>query len=261
VLAVSEVLFEAHDGVAVITLNAPARRNALTPDMGQRLSEICDEIEANRSIGAAVIRGAGGHFCSGAHRRVLSEAEVNPADPQSYSDNTLVYGSFYRFGQLGVPTVAAVCGAAVGAGMNLLLAADLRVVADNCRLQAGFLRLGIHPGGGHFVLMNRLAGREATAAMVLFSEEISGAEAHRVGLAWEVLPQDRVDTRAMELAARAARDPELSRAAVRSFRRETDTPGVSWDVALHAERPTQMWSLRRRGLIQLGSSLADVPLT
>lgn len=149
----------ARDGaVAVVTLNAARRRNALTPAMAGELSAACDEIDNDNTIGAVVIRSAGGHFCSGADRSVLKAAEANPADEQSYADNSAVYGAFYRFGHLRCPTVAAVQGAAVGAGMNLLLAADVRVIAQDARLISGFLRIGIHPGGGHFALMNRLAG-------------------------------------------------------------------------------------------------------
>src|SRR5919107_1147213 len=68
--------------------------------------------------------------------------------------------------------LAAVCGAAVGAGINLMLATDLRVVAQNARILAGFLRIGLHPGGGFFTIAGRTGGREATAAIGLFSEEI-----------------------------------------------------------------------------------------
>ena len=95
-----------------------------------------------------------------------------------------IYDSFYRLGQVRVPTVAAVRGSAVGAGMNMLLAADLRIVAQDARLLCGFLKRGMHPGGGHFVILSRLIGREAAAAMALFGEEINGDKAVELGLAW-----------------------------------------------------------------------------
>jgi enoyl-CoA hydratase/carnithine racemase len=98
-----------------------------------------------------------------------------------------IYDSFYRLGQVKVPTVAAVRGSAVGAGMNMLLAAHLRICGSwrgtpgSC---AGFLKRGMHPGGGHFVILSRLIGREAAAAMALFGEEINGDKAVELGLAW-----------------------------------------------------------------------------
>ncbi len=236
------------EGVAVVTLDAPERRNALTADMAQALIEECDRIDADPSVGAAVVQGAGGHFCAGAHRAVLDGAGDDPADPDAYAAIGSVYAAFQRVGRLAVPTIAAVRGAAVGAGVNLMMATDLRVVAASARIIAGFLRIGLHPGGGHFTLLGRTAGREATSAMALFSEEVDGARAVELGLAWECLPDDEVAARAVELASRPARDPALARAAVASFRSELDPPGASWEVASQAERAAQMWSLRRRAI-------------
>jgi enoyl-CoA hydratase len=236
------------DGVAVVTLDAPERRNALTPGMARALVEVCDRIDDDLGIGAAVVRGSDGHFCAGAHRAVLDTAGEDPADPTSYDDNGAIYQAFQRFGRLQVPTIAAVRGAAVGAGVNLMMATDLRITGTSARIIAGFLRIGIHPGGGHFVLMGRTAGREATAAMSLFGEEIDGARAAELGLAWACLPDDEAEDHAIDLARRPAKDPELARAAVASFRSELDAPGTPWDVASQAERASQMWSLRRRNL-------------
>lgn len=128
--------------------------------------------------------------------------------------------------------------------MNMLLATDLRIVARDARLLCGFLKRGIHPGGGHFVILSRLIGREAAAAMAVFGEEIDGEKAAELGLAWESVDDDFVDDRAIELATRVAGDPELARVTVENFRTETATP-VSWEVAMQFERPAQMWSMRR----------------
>jgi enoyl-CoA hydratase len=127
----------------------------------------------------------------------------------------------------------------------MLLAADLRVVARDARLICGFLKRGIHPGGGHFVLLSRLVGREAAAAMALFGEELDGARAVALGLAWETVDDAAVEDRARELAARVAADPALARVAAANFRKETGPPHVSWEIATQFERPAQMWSMRR----------------
>jgi len=242
----AEVLLEIEDGVAVVTLDAPHRRNALVPTMVHELLEICDHIDADETIGAVVVRANGPSFCAGAHRAVLTEAGRDPARSDHYRDLELTYRAFARVGELRPPSVAAVRGHAVGAGVNLMLATDLRVVAEDARIVTGFLRIGIHPGGGHFALLARLAGREAAAAMGLFGEEIDGRGAVRLGLAWEALPEPEVEPRARELARRAAADPELARAAVRSLRLELGPPALPWAAALEAEKAAQMWSLRRR---------------
>ncbi|WP_033291752.1 enoyl-CoA hydratase-related protein [Amycolatopsis jejuensis] len=233
------------DGIAVVTVDAPEVKNGLTPEMGLQLAEVCDVIDGDPAIGAAVIRGAAGTFCSGADRRRWNPG-ADQAEDTTFRENGAVYGAFVRFGKLAVPTVAAVRGAAVGAGLNLALAADLRVVAVNARLLAGFLRIGLHPGGGYFTISGRTAGREATAAMGLFGEEIDGPRAVEIGLAWAAVPDAEVEDTALRLAARPAKDPALAREAVRSFRAELGPPALGWDAAVEFERATQMWSQRRR---------------
>ena len=240
-----EVLLEVDSGVAVVTLNAPQRRNALTPPMARDLIAVFDEVDAREEVGALVVRGVGRSFCAGGDLQTLLEAGRDPAAPETYTAMGAIYDCFYRLGQVEVPTIAAVRGSAVGAGMNMLLAADLRIVARDVRLICGFLKRGLHPGGGHFVLLPRLVGREAAAAMALFGEQVDGERAVQLGLAWETVDDAAVEDRAMELAAGVAADPALARAAVGSFRIETGPPHVSWAIATQFERPAQMWSMRR----------------
>ena len=106
--------------------------------------------------------------------------------------------------------------------------------------------LGIHPGGGHFTLLQRAGGRETAAAMGLFGEEVDGDRAVALGLAWAAHDDEAVLESALALAGRVAHDPPLARRAVASFRRETAPGGLPWDVAVELERSPQMWSLRRR---------------
>ena len=143
---------EISEGVAFITLNAPATRNALNSELAEQFVAACDAADRDPAVGAAVIRGAGGTFCSGAERGHLEDVGRDPAEERRYASLGAIYRAFTRVGQLQVPTIAAVRGAAVGAGINLMLAADLRIVAEDARLISGFLRIGLHPGGGHFGL-------------------------------------------------------------------------------------------------------------
>lgn len=242
----SEVDLQTLAGVATITLSAPERRNSLTVAMAQELIDVCEQIDGDPLVGAVVVRGSGGFFCAGAHRDTLADAGRDPATPEAFSQMGVIYESFVRVGRLAPPTIAAIVGGAVGAGVNLAYATDLRVVAEDAMLLAGFLRIGLHPGGGHFALSGRLAGREATIAASVFGEPISGSRAVELGLAWEALPASAVEARAHEIAARAGADPELARRTIRSARQELGPPAVAWDVALEAERGSQMWSLRRR---------------
>lgn len=241
-----EILLERRDGVAVLTLNAPKRRNSLTGSMASQLLDACAEIDEDPMVGAVVIRGAGGYFCSGGDRAMLASVGEAPAKDEAFGLLGRVYDSFRRVGALQPPTISAIEGGAVGAGLNLAMATDLRIVADNARLISGFLPIGLHPGGGHATLVGRAGGREVANAVVLFGESLTGMECVTHGLAWEALPPDAVFTRAFELASRAAVDPALSRRIARSTRLQAGPPTIGWDAALELERASQMWSMQRK---------------
>jgi len=242
-----EVRVERSGGVARLVLDAPTRRNALTVAMAAEVVAACDELDADPSVGAVVVSG-GPFFCAGADRAVLAAAGADPAAPLAYADLGAIYRAFQRVGELAAPTIAAVRGGAVGAGMNLLLATDLRVVAAEARLVSGFLPIGLHPGGGHGHLLARAAGREAAAALALFGARIDGTRAAQLGLAWAAVGDADVEGTALELAEVPGADPELARATARSVRAEAGPPGLPWSAAVELERAAQMWSLRRRDL-------------
>jgi enoyl-CoA hydratase len=241
---VAEIHLDSDGPVRLITLDAPERRNALVPGMAAELVAACEAVDRDPDAGAVVLRAVGPAFCAGAHRGVLGAAAADPTDPENFDALSAVYAAFVRVGSLALPVIAAVAGDSVGAGVNLLLAADLRIIAEDARVITGFLGLGVHPGGGHFTLMGRAAGRSATAALSLFGEAIDGARAANLGIAWEALPRADVEARAVELAYRVGRNPKLARAMVRSFRDELGPPGLPWASALEAERGLQLWSLR-----------------
>ena len=245
----NEISVERRDGgVAMLTLDAAGRRNALTVDMAEELVAACDQLDADHHVGAVVVRGEGGFFCAGGDRATLEAAGHDPADPEVYSGLSAVYRSFARVGLLQAPTIAAVRGGAVGAGLNLMLATDLRVVARDARLISGFLPIGLHPGGGHGALLGRTGAREAAAAMALFGEQLDGERAAALGLAWLAVDDPDVEETATELAARAAADPELARRTAASLRTVLGPPAIPWAAALELERASQMWSMRRKAL-------------
>lgn len=244
----TEVRTEIAAGVATITLAAPERRNALTPQMARELVAACDAIDADASVGAVIVRGDGGYFCAGGDRATLAAAGEDPAEPERFTALGEVYRAFVRVGELEPPTIAAVHGGAVGAGMNLLLATDLRVVARDAKLASGFLPIHIHHGGGHGALLGRLVSRETMNALVLFGERLTGEQAVALGLAWSAVDPGAVDEEARRLAAIPAADPELARRTARSIRTVNGPPALPWAAALEVERPAQMWSMRRKAL-------------
>src|SRR5699024_2845226 len=127
---------------------------------------------------------------------------------ESTEDGLLaIYQGFLRIAHCPLPTIAAVNGPAVGAGLNLALACDVRITAESAQFDARFLQLGIHPGGGHMWMMQRIAGPQVTAATVLFSDVLDGREAVDAGLAWRCVADDELLEEAQRLAGRAAAAP------------------------------------------------------
>ncbi len=163
--------------VAVVTLDDPGRRNALSLQLCEDLVTTIGGLSSDPDVGAIVVTGAGSAFCAGADLSQLGD---------SSSDGLkLIYEGFMAVARCPIPTVAAVNGPAVGAGMNLALATDLRIVGPRGRFDCRFLNLGIHPGGGHTWMLRRIVGPQAASAMVLFGEVLDADASVERGLAWE----------------------------------------------------------------------------
>ncbi len=187
------------EGVATLTLNHPAERNTLTAAMVADILAAMDEIESDERIGAIVVTGAPPAFCAGANLGNLREATGESLGA--------IYAGFLRIADSPLPTIAAVNGAAVGAGMNLALGCDVRLAARRARFDTRFLQLGLHPGGGHTWMFRRIAGPQTTLAAVVFGEVLDGPEAERLGLVHRCVPDDELAAAAQAMAARAASAP------------------------------------------------------
>ena len=120
---------------------------------------------------------------------------------------TSIYEGFLRVLRSPLPTIAAVNGAAVGAGINLALACDVRIAGMPRRFDTRFVKIGLHPGGGHTWMLERAVGPQSAAAMVLFGAVVDGPRAVEIGLAWSCHPDDELVEAATEFAAGAARGP------------------------------------------------------
>ncbi len=224
------------DRVATLTLNNPGERNTLTAPMVAEILSAMDSIEADPGIGAVVVTGAAPAFCAGANLGNLQEST-----PESLKN---IYAGFLRIADSPLPTLAAVNGAAVGAGMNLALGCDVRIAGASARFDTRFLQIGIHPGGGHTWMLRRIAGPQAAMATVVFGEVLSGAEAERIGLVWRCVADDELLGAAQAMAARAASAPrEL---AVETKRTIKEMAGIAeHPEAVEREIVPQVWSTRQ----------------
>ena len=193
----TDVRTEITDHVAVLTVSNPERRNAMNIELSGKLVDAVRNAAADEGVGAIVITGEDPAFCAGGDLGELADA-----DPATLHT---VYAGFLAVADCPLPTVAAVNGAAVGAGLNLALACDLRLAGPQARFDARFLPLGLHPGGGYTWMAQRVLGPQGAAALTLFGDVVDAEEAARIGLVHRVA--DDVVGAAVELAARAAAAP------------------------------------------------------
>lgn len=227
---------EVDGGVAVVMLNDPERRNALNLEMVDEIVDTFDRLEADETVGAVVVTGAPPAFCAG--------ADLSHLGGSQRAGLRNVYEGFLRVGRSPLPTLAAVNGAAVGAGMNLALVCDVRIAARRAKFDTRFLQLGLHPGGGHTWMFRRITGPQAVFATVVFGEILDGVEAERIGLVWKCVDDDQLLDTAKEMAGRAAAAPrELVIKTKASIRDMADI--AEHDPAVDRELEPQLWSIQQ----------------
>jgi len=192
-------------GVVRLTLDRPEQRNALTHEMGAALRAECARIREEATARAVVVTGTGPAFCAGADLGALGRS--GDGWDQRRQALTAYYRAFLDLRDLPIPSVAAVGGAAVGAGLNLALSCDLRVAGRRARFAASFVRVGIHPGGGCTWFLTQTVGPARTRELLLLGEMVDAERAERIGLVNRVVDDDRVQAEAVSLAAQLAAGP------------------------------------------------------
>ncbi|NNE12903.1 MAG: enoyl-CoA hydratase [Ilumatobacter sp.] len=227
---------EIRDGVGLLTLNNPDERNTLTAPMVDEIVAAMDALEDDEAVGAVVVTGAGSAFCAGANL-----GNLQTATRESLST---VYEGFLRIARSPLPTVAAVNGPAVGAGMNLALGCDVRIAAMRAKFDTRFLQIGLHPGGGHTWMQRRIVGQQGAMAAVVFSQVLDGAEAERVGLAYKAVPDEELLDSAHEFARGAATAPR--QLAILTKQTIRDMAEIrTHDDAVAREFEPQLWTVKQ----------------
>jgi 2-(1,2-epoxy-1,2-dihydrophenyl)acetyl-CoA isomerase len=225
----SHLLCKLRDGYAVLSLNRPESSNALTHALVADLRTRVEELDADPAVRAVVLTGAGRAFCAGA------DLNGPPSDAEDVLRRlynpliTLMTG-------MATPVVAAVNGAAAGAGCSLALAADLRVASDRAHFSASFVKVGLVPDAGASWLLPRAVGSTRAAEIALLGRRVPAAQALEWGLVNEVVPPERLLDRACAIAAELASMP----ASVGTVRRLLlDGYGVDLATQLDAEASAQ----------------------
>ncbi|MFF5263234.1 enoyl-CoA hydratase/isomerase family protein [Actinomadura viridis] len=197
------------DGIAVLTLNDPDRRNAMSDEMTAAWKETIARLRADDGLRCVVVTGAGTAFTSGGDLSWL--AEKNAVAVAALRDRMLeFYRTWLSIRALEVPTIAAVNGHAVGAGFALALACDLRYAAADAKLLVPFTALGLHPGMATTWLLPEVAGLPLARELLFTGRAVTGAQAESYGLVNRAVPREMVLQEALEVAARIAEQAPIA---------------------------------------------------
>jgi len=217
--------------VATLSFNDPDRRNAMSAAMGEAFAACVADLSADDSLRAVILTGSGRAFSAGGDLGMLeARAAEGAADPASAHPRIRdsmrdFYGLFLSLRRIPCPTLAAINGAAIGAGLCVALACDVRIASATARLGLNFTALGLHPGMGATWTLPRLVGPAHAAELLFGSRILTGAEAAGMGLVNRALPTPEVLPAAREMAAAfAANGPLAVRGVKRALERSPDSP-------------------------------------
>ena len=206
-----DLLAHVEDGVALVTLNRPERRNALSRALLDALADVLREVEADDEVGCVVLTGAGGAFCAGGDvKDMAAGSDELPFDALVERQRRNHHETTGRLHRMPKPTIAALPGAAAGAGLSLALACDLRYAADGALLTTAFARVGLAGDYGGSWFLTQLVGPARARELYFFSDRLSAAEAKTLGLVNDVFAADALHDEVLLRARRLAEGPRLA---------------------------------------------------
>jgi 2-(1,2-epoxy-1,2-dihydrophenyl)acetyl-CoA isomerase len=212
----ADLLGRIDDGVAVLTMNRPHRRNALSSAMLDALGRVLAEVEVDQDVGAVVLTGAGGAFCAGGDVKAMSGEGGGGGgggaslDARIHAQRLTQRATSGRLWAMPKPTIAALPGAAAGAGLSLALACDLRYGVGGVVLTTAFARVAFAGDYGGTWFLTRLVGSAKARELYYFSERISSAEAERLGILNAVFSDETFEAEVMQRARRLAAGPRVA---------------------------------------------------
>ncbi len=229
------LLFERDGHTAIVTLNRPEKKNALSSEMLVRMHDAWLEIDSNPDIRVAVVTGAGGNFCSGADLKAMAAGHPDDEYTKRFAqDRDLHWKALLRHFVPGKPMIAAVEGYAVAGGTEILQAFDIRVAGASAQFGVAEVRRGLFPLGGSTVRLSRQIPYTIAAELLLTGRFVPAGEAKAVGLIGHVVPDGEALARATEIADQiAANGPVAVQAVLKSLRATREMPeklGLAYEL-------------------------------
>jgi len=215
-----QLLVSLTDRVAVITLNRPEARNALSPELTGAFRQAIAWATEDADVGAVLVTGAGNAFCSGGDVKAMgahpNSNQPRPSVEQQYQElrarHHEIAGALRAMRK---PTLAALPGAAAGAGMAIALSCDLRIAAESAFLSTGYARIGLSGDYGIAWLLSRIVTPGHARQLMLTSERVTASRAYEIGLVNEVVPADELMAAAMAQASVLAKGPQVAYAYIK----------------------------------------------
>ena len=203
------VLSDRSGGIVTITLNRSDSRNAMSVELTDAFVAEIEQVRDDADVRAVIVTGAGSAFCSGGDLGWIKPGPTASV-PEMRNKMRAFYPKFLAVRSLDIPTIAAINGAAVGAGLCLAMACDVRVAATDAKLSAPFVKLGMHPGMAATYLLTRLVGTARAAEMFFTGDAVTGEQAERIGLVNQAVARDDVLTTARSIAEKIAANAPLA---------------------------------------------------
>ncbi len=209
-----DLLADLDDGVAVLTMNRPDRRNAMSEAMMTAMDRILREAETDDAVGCVVLTGAGGAFCAGGDVKAMAQRtaadRAQTLDAAVHRQRLRQRATSGRLWQMPKPTIAAIGGPAAGAGLSLALACDLRYAVESAVLTTAFAKVGFSGDYGGTWFLTRLVGSARARELYYFSERLSASDAEHLGIVNAVFPAASFEAEVRQRARRLAHGPRLA---------------------------------------------------
>ena len=222
--------------VAVVTLERPEVKNALTLDMKRALAALLPRLARDASVGAVLLTGAGSAFCAGGDTKRMAREGAPQQPEERKAQLRWEHGIPLALHRMGKPTLAALPGPAAGAGFSLALACDLRVMAESAFVTTSYVKLGLSGDYGASWFLTRLVGPARAREILFLGERLSSGECLALGLANRVVPDARLAEEALALACRLANGPPLALRAMKDNLNRALGESLEALLELEAER-------------------------
>jgi enoyl-CoA hydratase/carnithine racemase len=232
----TEILCAVEDRVAVVVLNRPEAKNALTLEMKRALARVVPELGADPGVGCVLLTGAGAAFCSGGDTKMMARDGAPPSPEERVRLLRWEHSIPRALFELPKPVIAALPGAAAGAGLSLALACDLRIAAESAFVTTAYARLGLSGDYGGSWFLTRLVGTAKARELYFTADRLDVRACERLGLVNRVVPDAELAKESQELARRIAAGPPIALRLMKDNLNRALTEDLASLLDLEAER-------------------------